>query len=364
MDLIKGSSADNPLYVRNCWYVAGWDYEIKPGELFAITIINEPLVLYRKQDGNLTALSDQCCHRLAPLSLGRLEGEDLRCMYHGLKFNPEGRCIDIPGQGQIGAQFRIRTYPVVEKHSWVWVWMGDPVRADESLIPPAVGLDNPEYTLKAGYIDYEANYLLINDNLTDLSHIAYSHEKTFGAYSDAAARIPPKVKPIDRGIRIHRWNPDQPARDYVSDPGVTTLDQYMVYDYLVPGIFLMFSALYHGGTAARCEQGQPDTDPVHASFTSQAVTPMTDDTSRYFFSWGPRTVEHERDPRIIEGMWRLAQKAFEEDRQVIQAQQRSIRRKPDTPINSIIHDRGPTQMRRIIDNLIREETPVNSGTRM
>jgi len=119
VDIIKGSSADNRLFLQNCWYVAAWSHEIDVHEMHAITIINKPVLIYRKANGELTAMANQCCHRHAPLSLGRLEGDDIRCMYHGLKFNAAGKCIEVPGsQEEVPANFFINPYPVVEKDSW------------------------------------------------------------------------------------------------------------------------------------------------------------------------------------------------------------------------------------------------------
>ena len=91
--------------------------------LAAVTLLGMPLVLYKKRDGDWAALEDACCHRLAPLSLGRLEGDELRCMYHGLKFGCDGRCTEIPGQAHVPEKVRVRAYPVEEKWGAVWVWM-------------------------------------------------------------------------------------------------------------------------------------------------------------------------------------------------------------------------------------------------
>jgi vanillate O-demethylase monooxygenase subunit len=109
------------MYVRNCWYVAARHCEIKEDVLFSCMIINRPLVIYRKTDGSLAAFENRCCHRGAPLSMGRREGDDLRCLYHGLKFAPDGRCIEIPGQEKVPAKACVKTFPVVEAHSWIWV---------------------------------------------------------------------------------------------------------------------------------------------------------------------------------------------------------------------------------------------------
>src|SRR6185369_2986965 len=61
-----------------------------------VTHIDQPVALSRTAAGEIVALEDRCCHRFAPLSMGRLEGDELRCMYHGLKFASDGRCTEIP----------------------------------------------------------------------------------------------------------------------------------------------------------------------------------------------------------------------------------------------------------------------------
>src|SRR4249920_1151573 len=123
------------MWLKNCWYVAAWDHELLADTLLARTILGQPLLLYRKADGTPVALTNRCPHRQAPLSMGRREGDSIRCMYHGLRFEPDGRCVDIPGQAQIPTKMCARSYPVVEQGRWLWVWMGDPALADASRIP-------------------------------------------------------------------------------------------------------------------------------------------------------------------------------------------------------------------------------------
>ncbi len=85
------------MFIRNCWYVIAWEHEIGTDALFSRRVLDEPILVYRTSNGALAALEDRCCHRLAPLSLGRKEGDCVRCGYHGLKFDASGRCIDVPG---------------------------------------------------------------------------------------------------------------------------------------------------------------------------------------------------------------------------------------------------------------------------
>src|SRR5215475_7110115 len=142
------------MWIANAWYVAAWSHELEAGRLLARTIIDQPLVLYRTNDGEIVALEDRCCHRFAPLSLGRLEGDELRCMYHGLKFAPDGRCVEIPGQKLIPQSAFVRHYPLVVRGSWVWLWMGDAALADPAAIPPSLAIEDPAHRLMAGHLDY------------------------------------------------------------------------------------------------------------------------------------------------------------------------------------------------------------------
>jgi len=360
VDILKGSSADNTLWVRNCWYVAAWCHEIEVHQMYAITIISKPVLIYRKENGELTALADQCCHRHMPLSKGSLEGDEIRCMYHGLKFNAQGRCVEVPTMQLSGDEvpdnFIVPTYPVAEKHGWVWVWLGEKDKADEALIPPTTGPDNPDWFMHTGHLDYDANYLLINDNLTDLGHIAYTHKNSFAGGRSDAYFNQPRVQKIDRGIRITRWNTNSPKRGYQKG-NADFYDQFMTYDFLVPGVLMMYQGMFEAGSAEACDYGEVNKDmiPDTASFTSQAVTPMTDGTSRYFFAWGPRINEHQENDQIVEGMWTLANKAFMEDKVTIEAQQKVVNLQSEADMVSITDDRGPNMFRKVLDEMISEE---------
>jgi phenylpropionate dioxygenase-like ring-hydroxylating dioxygenase large terminal subunit len=315
------------MYAHNCWYVAGWDRDIGADTLHAIRIADEPVVIYRRQNGALVALEDRCRHRFAPLSLGCREGDDLRCMYHGFKFAPSGRCVEIPGENAIPDLARVRSYPVEARHSWVWVWIGDAAQADPALIPPAVGFDDGRFRLRHGHLDYQAPYGLINDNLLDFTHLSYVHRNSFGAGPEFASERP-RVTRLPRGVRVDRWM--KPRQSNVSlrfDGPADQQETYGSYDFLVPGILLMFSGLYPAGTRERVGEGIPALgDAISGSFTSQAVTPMTADTSRYFFSWGPNAGEGAETQ--ADAMIKVAHQAFAEDQVIIEAQHRSMRAAP------------------------------------
>src|SRR5574337_30486 len=104
------ASAEEP-FLMNCWYVAAWDHELIDGKLLARTILDKPVVMYRGDSGRVAALDDRCIHRGTRLSHGRREGDDLRCMYPGLKFDASGKRIQIPGQENIPPRLGVLLAP-------------------------------------------------------------------------------------------------------------------------------------------------------------------------------------------------------------------------------------------------------------
>ncbi len=339
-------------YVRNAWYVGAWSHELERCKPLALTILNEPITLYRGESGRLVALEDRCVHRLAPLSLGRCEGDRLRCLYHGLLYDPDGTVAEIPGQDRIPPRARVRSYPVVERHSWLWVWMGAAEVADEALIPPAVGLDDPDYILGHGQLDYAAEARLINDNLLDFSHLTFVHAESFEAGPEFAA-TQGRITPLERGIRYERWNENSTGP--LTRKRDRPMDRWMSYDFLIPGVLLMTGGVFPPGTAQTCKDGAPKLADATGgvTFTSQAVTPLTDKTARYFFSWGPH--RNHGDEALRDTLMSLAAKAFAEDKTMIEAQQRVIDITAEPAIMPTAHDRGVTLFNRLIERLVKQE---------
>jgi len=182
-------------YLRNTWYVAGWDEELDGEKLLSRRILDEPLVLFRDGRGVPHALTDRCPHRFAPLSLGKLTDGIIQCPYHGLRFDGSGACVHNPhGDGRIPAAAHAKSHPVVERYSALWVWMGDPTLANAAAIPDFSCMDPQTWFVGKRYLHVKANYILENDNILDLSHIEYLHPGTLGgdAVNQAIGRVEQK----------------------------------------------------------------------------------------------------------------------------------------------------------------------------
>lgn len=169
------------MFLKNIWYVAASPSEIDKGSV-SRRICDELIVLYRKADGSIAALQDRCPHRFIPLSMGTREGDDLRCAYHGLKFGPDGTCVERPGgANENPAPIRVKRYEAVEKFGYVWIWMGEAEHADPSLIPDFSFITDVRFKCESGYLHVKGNYELISDNLLDLSHVNYLHPQIASA---------------------------------------------------------------------------------------------------------------------------------------------------------------------------------------
>ncbi len=189
--------------IYNQWYVAGLSSEFNR-DLKERFILQRSIVFYRKQDGSPVALQNRCAHRSFPLHESRLEGDDIRCNYHGIKYNHLGEIIDVPCQ-EICPKIKIHSYPLEQIGPFVWIWMGDPDSADQSLLPEMSYVhDNSEWNVVLGeYNHVDGNYLLMQENLCDLSHLPYLHENTFGSDPEYA-KIPLQIDEEDNTVDYYR----------------------------------------------------------------------------------------------------------------------------------------------------------------
>ncbi len=170
----------NAEYPLNQWYVAAWSHELEPGRSIARDICDVPLAIYRSEAGTAHAVFNRCPHRgmMLTSATGRIEGDTIRCGYHGIRFAADGHCVEVPSGGAVPAKMCVRSFPVVEKWKWLWVWMGDAKRADPALIPDHeyLGLENSTLHSEPGiHLTVKANYLMPLENLVDATHITYLH---------------------------------------------------------------------------------------------------------------------------------------------------------------------------------------------
>lgn len=342
------------MFLKNAWYCAGWDYQVSQGRdaIVARKIAGKRVVLYRKLGGQVVAMEDQCPHRQAALSLGRKEGDALRCMYHGLKFESDGKCSEIPNVEKVPEHICVKAYPVVEKDNWIWVWMGDPSKADPALICDAVGPSNPDFTTRPSYIQVNASYLLENANLSDLSHSSFTHDATI-AMGLAQALAKPAHKVLPRGIKTDWWVRNVPLPKFVQHlfPPGFLCDANFDVTQTYPCNWMLHFRVFTPGTAT---EGESNGHLVLDSWSCQAVTPRDAESVDYYYSWG--VSKQTEQPGLADMLKEGLDAAFAEDKRMLEAQQQRVKEDPHFKQMGIgAADGGPARMLRVIDQLIRDE---------
>ncbi|MBI5256518.1 MAG: aromatic ring-hydroxylating dioxygenase subunit alpha [Burkholderiales bacterium] len=350
-------------FPMNAWYAAAYDVELGRS-LLARTICNQKIVFYRKEDGSPVALEDACWHRLLPLSLGRLQGDQVVCGYHGLVFNEGGRCTHMPSQASINPSACVRSFPVLQKHRLVWVWPGDPALADPGLVPDLHWNDDPAWAGDGKLIQVKCDYRLVIDNLMDLTHETFVHGSSIG--NAAVAEAPFVATHGERFATITRWmeNIEPPpfwagqirhARAYVGP-----VDRWQIIRFEAPCTVTIDVGVAEAGSGARGSEGRPgDRSRGVNGQVLNTITPETDGSCHYFWAFarnyclGEQRLTHE----LREGVSRI----FREDEAVLEAQQRAIDERPGYSFYNLNIDAGAMWARRLIDRRIAAEAPVGPG---
>jgi phenylpropionate dioxygenase-like ring-hydroxylating dioxygenase large terminal subunit len=145
-------------FIFDDWYVAAFAEDVGP-QLLAKTLLGKGIVMYRSADGQVVAMEDRCPHRSMPLSAGELQDDHIVCAYHGMKFNRDGDCVQVPSQAVCPRSMGVRTYATLERGPLVWIWMGEAATADESRLPPQPWLTSGDWETSKGYMHLKASYV-------------------------------------------------------------------------------------------------------------------------------------------------------------------------------------------------------------
>ena len=161
------------------WYPLAWSHELKRGKALARNFSGEPIVLFRDASGAAIALEDRCAHRQVPLHMGRVEGNTLRCGYHGWAYDRAGQCVDVPYLGRERVCNAVRSYPVAEVDGMILVFPGDPALSEASR-PSTIGRQaDRNYVTRQLYRDVACHYSFMHENLFDMNH-QFLHRKQMG----------------------------------------------------------------------------------------------------------------------------------------------------------------------------------------
>ncbi len=339
----------------NAWYAAAWRADIGQ-DLTARTVCEQPMVLFRRRDGGVSALEDVCKHRMLPLSMGRLENDAVVCGYHGMTFSPSGDCVKMPGARAFvpSKANGVRAYPVVERHNLVWVWPGDPDKADHAAIPDLHWADDPDWSCGPCYLHMACDFRLVIDNLMDLTHETYVHATSIGhpALQDALFELT-----TDQGqVWLKRFMIDVEAPPFLAaqlkwarDLPPDHVDRWQIIRFEAPTSIVIDVGVAPTGT------GAPEGDYSKGVNTRvlNAITPGSAGETHYFFTLARNFLTDDVD--LTETMRARNMEIFLEDKVVLEAQHRTMAGRPNqAPLNFAI-DKGGVRARQAIDRMVAAE---------
>jgi len=349
-------------FLRNAWYMAAWDNELQPGKPLARTLLNEPLALFRDSAGRAGAVFDRCPHRFAPLSMGTVVGDQLRCAYHGLEFDQRGACTRNPhGDGNIPRAAKVKAYPVTEKHSVIWVWMGEPDKADERAIPDFSSSMNPDKRFVGqDYLLAKAHYQLETDNIMDLSHIEFLHPGSLG--SEAIKKA--KTEVVQEGNTVYSMRLTQAERltpaleQGYGVPEGQLVDRWLDVRWDAPASMELWVGIAPTGTDHPRKVGKR-IPFVHI------FTPETDTTTHYWFSTSyPKKMGEEGARRTAADMAFLRAPFETEDLPMLEAQQKAMGAAPFWSLKPVLlaSDAAAIRARRVLDAMVAAEQAAAAET--
>jgi vanillate O-demethylase monooxygenase subunit len=335
---------------REQWYIAAWSKDVtrEPIERW---ILDEPVALYRTRAGDVVALEGRCPHRHFPLGKSRVVDDNIQCGYHGLTYAPDGTCVRVPAQQSIPTRCRVRAYRTVEKWNWIWIWPGNsPPNLD--LLPDhsALGLPRQDFQIDGdSYHEVPGRYMLMHDNLLDLTHLPYLHQTSIASGDfDQAAELHESGE--------HWISSDFTFKNIDCPPFYAEVFGYHGRIDRESGLKLHLPCLHAGYDRywRAGELGQPGAAPLGEVSIFHAITPATRHTAHYFFALGRNFRQADRvfGKTLMQGI----EHVIDEDMSATREIEAMINRMASLPPEVLLKtDKSCVQGRRLFEQLIEKE---------
>lgn len=336
-------------WIRNAWYVAAWDFEVGPTPL-SRKLLGIPVVMWRKLDGSVVAMRDACPHRLLPLSMGIKEGDSIRCRYHGMKIGPDGVAQEMPLKSDpVNTRICAESFPLVERHRFIWIWLGDRGAEDHALVPDLWPCSAEGWAFEGGHYQMACDYRLLIDNLMDLTHETYVHEGSIGQAE--LMETPLTTRTTEDRVFVERWIADiDPPPFWKGALGQEgRVDRWQICEFIAPAAVIIDVGVAPVGAGATLEHH----DQGVRGFVVDFMTPMDENQSHYF--WGMARNFRTDDPGFGARFKEQQGGVFAEDVEVLEAQQRSIAENPGLRLQAYSIDQGGVRARQMIERIRKAE---------
>lgn len=347
----SGFADQNTPLVKNCWYVAALAHEVTR-ELFSRRFLGIEVALYRTEAGEPIAMRNRCPHRSFPLAKGALNGDNLRCGYHGMEFAPSGRCVNLPSMINVPTNAAVRTYDIVERGPLLWIWMGDPDLADPALIPETPWLESSEWKTVNDQFHMKSDYVSMHENLLDQTHFPFLHPGAIGTPEYARSKLEARVE--DDKVIIERQLLNSPPPGVYAGPtklGGIPVNRFSTAMFVSPAMHVAFARIvditkHHGS------------EETYRFNISHIFTPETNGSIHYwwFCSRDFDLQNKETDKHLYES----SQKAYTEDVDALEWILEVVNNDPEKQFDlNFAPDRPGLMMRRILHDLSLSESGLD-----
>lgn len=348
---------EKQLWPKQVWYVAATSEEVQE-KPFGRQICGQRLVFFRNSKGKIGALEDFCPHRGAALSLGCVEGDHLVCGYHGLAVGCSGKVESMPKQ-RIDAFPKVRSFPVVERYGFIWVWPGNPEQSNPDDIPVLEWFDNKDWAYAGGIYHVRADYRLMIDNLMDLTHETYVHRDTIGQKEIDEAPVETSVEGEEVFTRRFMHNIPPPAfwKMALRTEGLAddqNVDRWQICKFSLPSHVMLDVGVAPLGAGGHLAPIGKKANSIVVDF----ITPESETTHWYF--WGLARSFAVSDDELTKRIQKQQGQIFGEDLEVIEQQQANLSLYPDKKLLRLDIDAGGVRSRLLIDRVIKKE--IESST--
>jgi len=195
-------------FLRRFWQPVYCAHEILPGRAVPIRALGENFTLYRGEGGDPHLVGDRCAHRGTQLSVGWVEGDSIRCFYHGWKYDGSGQCVEQPAEPKpFASNIRIPSYPVREYLGLIFAYFAAGEPPPFNRFPK---FEEPQIVVDAIRFDRICNYYNNIENSLDNTHVRFVHRRHRESVRDHAVTGNPviSVEESDWGVRRYARYPD------------------------------------------------------------------------------------------------------------------------------------------------------------
>lgn len=341
------------MFPKNAWYVACTPDEIVDKPL-GRTVCGENIAFYRGEGGRVAAVENFCPHRGAPLSLGTVRNGKLVCGYHGLEMGCDGKVVAMPGQ--IVRVFpAVKSYAVVERYGFIWVWPGDAALATADTIAHLDWYDNPAWAYGGGLFHIQCDYRLMVDNLMDLTHETYVHAASIGQkeIDEAPCKTTVDGDTVVTSRFMHNitappfWQMALRGNQLADDVPV---DRWQICRFTPPSSVMIEVGVAHAGHGGYAAQAEHKVSSIVVDF----ITPETETSIHYF--WGMARQFNPTDQSLTDAIREGQRKIFSEDLEMLELQQKNLLAHPNRKLLRLDIDAGGVHARKVLARMVERET--------